>query len=663
MPTTPVLASARGTFVARLTLACLLAHGLFATTCVSAETIPLEVLFSQPNFISPKLSPDGDKIAFIGQVGEHQVIGVRDLQGSKPDLIGRNSELQVRWHWLDWANENRLLVGSQTLFRSPESLTKTRFRASRLMGINIDGSKDIMLGKKWPRASFTPVQWQDQVVHWLPDDPNRVLMQVRMPNKRFVTAQVMNVKSGSLRQRDPGQQQVLKLYADGTGTVRVGTGLMNGFLARKSDADEYQSYAIKRSGEAKSYLSFAGFSADPNVVYVYDTLNDFVVLRKLDLSTRILMGEPMGAPGYDVKFAFDDPVSGNVMGNIYVSDFTEYVFIDPAAKAAYAHVLQALPATENTIVSTSRDATKAILKTTGDTLPPHFYLYDRNVTPASFLPIGRTYPKLSKYTLIASTPVSYLAGDGLEIHGYLTLPAGNEDKNLPTVIMPHGGPVSRDFLRYDAEVQFLANRGYAVFRMNFRGSSGYGKKFRNPAFKAWGARMQDDVSDGVQWLIDEGIADQDRIAIFGTSYGGYAALMSGVRTPGLYQAIASYAPVTYLPWLENEANEAIRSARFAFKQMSQEALKTASPTEHAAAFNTPVLLGHGDLDQRVNVRHSRRMADVLNKAAKNVQYLEFEDEIHGFLLQENRLRWYAALETFLAEHIGLAKHIGPDDRH
>ncbi len=619
---------------------------------VRADLIPLSAFFNQPNFSSPRLSPDGSRVAYIAQVGAHQILGVRGFGDPEPALIGRNSDSQFRWYRISWANEKRLLVSAQTLYRSPDTLTKTRYRATRLMGIDVDGKKDVILGRKWPRAGFSAVQYQDRIVHLLPDDEHHVLMAIRQLDKRYAAVHRMDVRTGSIKQIESSDEGVMNHRADTNGAVRVGQGLFDGFLIRKTADDPYVKVAIQRSDDENGHLNFAAFSRDPDVVWVWDTMNNFIVLRQLRLSDETFVGDVLAAPGYDIRGVIDHPTDGVLAGYTYEDTQLRYVYTDAEIESLYRPVLNALPGTDTGLVSADRMGRKAILRNSGDAVPPHYYLYDRSGDKPTLSPLGRQYPKLAPDALSTTRAFTYPASDGWDIMGFLTVPKGEEEADLPLVVMPHGGPVSRDALSWNPEVQFLASRGYAVFRMNFRGSSGFGSKFRDSAFKDWGGRMQEDISDGVRWLIKEGIADPERIAVFGTSYGGYAALMSGIKTPELYQAVASYAGVSNLRWLENEAAEGLRSFTRVFKTLDRKKLASLSPALQAESMQTPVLLGHGDLDDRVNVRHSRRMAEALQAAGKDVRYLEFEDEIHGFLLQENRLRWYAAVEAFLAEHIG-----------
>ena len=252
--------------------------------------------------------------------------------------------------------------------------------------------------------------------------------------------------------------------------------------------------------------------------------------------------------------------------------------------------------------------------------------------------------------------MTYLARDGLEIPCYLTLPLGVEPKKLPVIALIHGGPWSRDWIDWDPEVQLFANRGFAVLQMNFRGSSGYGKKHLESGYREWGEKIQDDITDGVRWIIAQGIADPDRIGITGASYGGYATLVGLVKTPDLYRAGAAYAPVTDIEFLLSDDKWYDWGYEWHETMVGGKRgdTSTASP-EFAAATRCrdtcPVLLGHGEDDQRVHVRQSRRMAEALRQAGKQYEYMEFPDEIHGFVLEANRVKWYERVIAFFEENL------------
>ena len=254
-------------------------------------------------------------------------------------------------------------------------------------------------------------------------------------------------------------------------------------------------------------------------------------------------------------------------------------------------------------------------------------------------------------------PISYTSRDGLTINGYLTLPKGVAAKNLPVVINPHGGPWARDAWRFNPEVQFLANRGYAVFQMNFRGSTGYGRKFWEASFKQWGKTMQDDVTDGVQWLIKEGVADPKRVAIYGGSYGGYTTLAGIAFTPDLYAAAVDYVGVSNLFTFMNTIPPYWKPFLDMFQEMvgdpvkDKDLLTATSPALHADKIKTPLFVAQGAKDPRVNIAESDQMVEALKKRGVTVEYMVKDNEGHGFRNEENRFEFYEAMEKFLSKHI------------
>ncbi len=255
-------------------------------------------------------------------------------------------------------------------------------------------------------------------------------------------------------------------------------------------------------------------------------------------------------------------------------------------------------------------------------------------------------------------PVSFKSGDGLEINGYLTLPLNVEPKNLPVVVNPHGGPWHRDVWGFDPTAQFLANRGYAVIQINFRGSVGYGRKFWEAGFKQWGRKMQDDITDGVNWLIKKGIADPKRIAIYGGSYGGYATLAGLTFTPDLYACGVDYVGVSNLLTFMNSIPPYWKPYLDMMYEMvgnpenEKELLERASPVFHVDKIKVPLLIAQGAQDPRVNKNESDQMVEALRKRGIEVPYLVKENEGHGFRNEENRFEFYREMEKFLAKCLG-----------
>jgi len=255
-------------------------------------------------------------------------------------------------------------------------------------------------------------------------------------------------------------------------------------------------------------------------------------------------------------------------------------------------------------------------------------------------------------------PVQYKSRDGLTIHGYLTLPKGTAPKNLPVVVNPHGGPWTRDNWGFNPEVQFLANRGYAVLQVNFRGSTGYGRKFWESSFKKWGREMQDDITDGVKWLIKKGIADPKRVGIYGGSYGGYAVLAGLAFTPDVYACGVDYVGVANLFTFMNAIPPYWELMRKMIYEMvgdpekDKELMKAASPVYHVDKIKAPLFIAQGANDPRVNKGESDQMVEALKKRGIEVPYMVKDNEGHGFHNEENRFDFYRAMEKFLAKHLG-----------
>jgi dipeptidyl aminopeptidase/acylaminoacyl peptidase len=343
----------------------------------------------------------------------------------------------------------------------------------------------------------------------------------------------------------------------------------------------------------------------------------------------------------------------------YVTWKPQRKFLDPATEALYTSLQRRLPGKDVYVTAMNRDEDVMIVRTISDRSLGSYYLYQR--AGDRLTKLADRAPWLREDQLAPMKPVTYTSRDGLTINGYLTLPLGVAPKNLPVVVNPHGGPWARDQWGFNPEVQFLANRGYAVLQVNFRGSTGYGRKFYESSFKQWGRAMQDDVSDGVKWMIKEGIADSSRVAIYGGSYGGYATLAGLTFSPELYAAGIDYVGVSNLftfmksippywkPYLE-QLYEMVGSP-----ERDSVAMAAASPVFHVDRIRAPLLVAQGAKDPRVNINESNQIVDALRKRGIDVQYIVKENEGHGFHNEENRFEFYQAMETFLARHVKPAR--------
>jgi dipeptidyl aminopeptidase/acylaminoacyl peptidase len=412
-----------------------------------------------------------------------------------------------------------------------------------------------------------------------------------------------------------------------------------------------------------------GFDRDPQELYVqalhegrqavYSVrLDDAALPRKLRLAH----------PTLDVEGRlFVAPDSGEVLGvhsNLDNqgdgSDDGEGAELwAPAWRALVRVIDAALPGRDNRITQISHDGRRYLVYSSGNAQPGRYYFGDRETGALAL--IGETYPELVRGPLAGKQAQAIKARDGLAMRVYLTLPGGRRvgDKAapLPLVLLPHGGPQSRDDADFDDWTEFLADRGYAVLQVNFRGSDGYGHAFKEAGLKRWGLEMQDDLTDAVQWAIAQGVADPARICIAGASYGGYAALMGAVKTPELYRCAVSFAGVADLPDLVMHMTDYIGGQAAAERLIGEvwgdrSRLRATSPALHAERIRAPVLLLHGTADRSVPVQQSQGMARALKSAGKAHRYIEQEGGDHHLSRQGHRTEFFRELETFLDQHIG-----------
>jgi len=302
-----------------------------------------------------------------------------------------------------------------------------------------------------------------------------------------------------------------------------------------------------------------------------------------------------------------------------------------------------------------REETIGVVTSSSSTQPSKYYLFDMQKGSLEALPSSR--PWIDSAEMAEMKPVKFNARDGLELHGYLTLPNGSDGKNLPMILNPHGGPWARDGWGFNSETQFLANRGYAVMQVNFRGSTGFGRNHFDKGNKQWGRSMQDDLSDAVKWAVDQGIVDKDRVCIYGGSYGGYAAMAGLTFTPELYQCGINYVGVTSIPLLFEtmpvawDEQRTMMAERVGDPEKENEFLEEWSPVNHADKIKAPVFMAYGLRDPRVDIKHAFQMEKAMKKNNVEHELMIKKREGHGFVKQENRYDFYGRMESFLAENL------------
>lgn len=364
-------------------------------------------------------------------------------------------------------------------------------------------------------------------------------------------------------------------------------------------------------------------------------------------------------PKYDVRDTLHDDWTGKVIGYVVDEDMPVYRYLDPKREALQKGLEAAFPGLSVHPVSTDLAGDRSIVEVVGPKMPESYYLYDRTTHHATA--VAASYPDLTERELGDVKPYGYAARDGLPVPAYLTLPPGRNPHNLPLVVMPHGGPDSRDDMSFDFMSQFLASRGYAVLRPEFRGSAGYGRPFTVAGLHQWGLKMQDDISDGVKKVIADGIADPKRVCIFGASYGGYAALVGATLTPELYACVISFAGISDLPNIlgydrrqfgEDASHGSWTTTRMGDLFTDSAQLDATSPALHADRVRAPVLLLHSELDVTVPIAQSVLMYNALKEAGKKVEFVRVPGDDHYLRLEQTRLRVLQEVEKFLGANIG-----------
>lgn len=399
----------------------------------------------------------------------------------------------------------------------------------------------------------------------------------------------------------------------------------------------------------------AGFSKDGQTLYIVGNHNvNAQQLLALDLATRqetLIAGDAQ----YDVAGIVAHPTDRTLQAVAFYKDKLEWQILDAAIAEDFAILGQIRPG-EFGINSRTLADDRWLVAYTTDNGPVYYYLYDRPSKTSTFL--FSNQPVLESLTLANMQPIAYSARDGLTIHGYLTTPPQIAAQHLPTVLLVHGGPWARDTWGYDPEAQWLANRGYAVLQVNFRGSTGYGKDFLNAGNREWAAKMHDDLIDAVEWLKKQQIADPDKIAIMGGSYGGYATLVGLTFTPEVFAAgVDIVGPSNIITLLNSippywEPLKAQFYHRVGNLETEVEFLKSRSPLFAIDRIQKPLLIAQGANDPRVKQAESDQIVEAMRQAGKPVEYVLYSDEGHGFARPENRLHFYAVAEEFLSKYLG-----------
>ncbi|WP_394497840.1 alpha/beta hydrolase family protein [Shewanella sp. ENK2] len=620
--------------------------------------LPVEAFASIPDVSHVRLSPNGKHIAslLLDDTAEvpHKIVALFNTETGQFHIPMKNDHEKFMITNLTWASDEILLITALM----PSKRFGKNANESLLIKYNLTtGEAGSVLTKKALKRFDSIPQYQGDVIDLLPKNPEHILLSVSGFSKRVSEPTVIkvNLYNGSFTTEQYYREHVIDWMTDQQHRVRIAT-------YQDRDTTEYRIYEQSEANgdlrllwKSEAYSEETviplGFDVNPNTLYVKAYHEGFYAVFKVDLTDPKLTKELVyKQDNTDVHATLiHSKVTRQAIG-IATGDDNEYHFWDKNYKKLVNRLKAALPDTQNYLTQFSNNERRYMVYATSPTQPGLFLYGDRDANRLEV--IAAKYSQLTPALLVEPQQISYEAKDGLEIPAYLTLPKGIEAKKLPTIIFPHGGPHSYVSDSFDYWTQFFANRGYAVLQMNFRGSTGLGYEFKKAGMQGWGKAMQGDVDQGTRYLINQGIADPDKICIVGGSYGGYAAMMGAAMNPGLYQCVISFAGVA-------DVEDLVKLSRFyTTHELTKKTLGDDydelyenSPIRHADKINVPILLIHGDNDKVVQVSQSRDMYRKLDALDKPVEYVEIENGNHYLSNNQHRLMTFKAIEKFLATNL------------
>jgi len=595
--------------------------------------IALENFFKNPQKTSYRISPEGTKFSYRAPFEDRMNIFVQEIGSKVAVQITFETDRDISGYF--WANDNRILYlkdnGGDENFK--------------LYGVDIDGKNQVCF------TDFENVR--TGIIDRLDAIPDEIIISMNKRNPQAFDPYRLNIVTGELTMLYENPGHITGWLTDHDGKLRVAmavTDMVNStVLYRETEKDEFKPIITT---SFKETMSPHFFTFDNKKLYASSNIGRD--------KAEIVIFDPVTGKETETLFANDmvdvESLSYSkkrkvLTKAVYTTDMVNFKFFDKESEKMYNRVKKELSAYDCYFTSTNTNEDKFLIRTYSDRSLGSYYFYDKNTDELKL--ISEVSPWMDESQMATMKPIKYTSRDGKTIHGYLTLPVGVDAKNLPMVVNPHGGPWARDHWGFNPEIQFLANRGYAVLQMNFRGSTGYGREFWESSFKQWGLSMQDDITDAVQWAIDQGYADKDRVAIYGGSYGGYATLAGLAFTPDLYKCGVDYVGVSNMFTFMNSLPPYWEPYRQMLYEMAGDPVKDSlmlakvSPVFHADKIKAALFVAQGANDPRVNLAESDQMVAAMKARGIKVEYMVKDNEGHGFRNQENRFDFYRSMEKFL----------------
>lgn len=605
--------------------------------------IPLEDFFKDSPKAGFQLSPDGKHLSFLAPVNGCMNVFVQSLEDENQEEKQLTFVEDRNLHGYYWNDNQRLLFMKDT--NGDENF--------HLYGVNIDGS-DLRCYTPFDGVRIT-------IIDDLEDQPDEIIIGMNQRNPEVFDPYRLNLQTGELTQlaENPGNWQ--GWLTDNNGALRSVTAVVDGvntqILYRDNEDEDFRPVLTTNF---KTSVNFFMFTADNRYVYAATNMGrDKLALVLMDPATCEEVEVLYENPTYDISNISYSRKRKKLLG-VFCTAHCEPVrhYFEEEEEQFMRKIRAFFPGMQCGLADNDKAEENYLIYVGNDNYRGAYYFY--NIHDEAPRLVRELAPWLEAKDLGRCFPFTYETRDQLTVEAYLYLPNGykiDDPQRLPMVVNPHGGPWARDYYGYSSEAQFLANRGYAVLRMNFRGSTGYGRHFLEQSYKQWGKKMQDDITDGVKYLIKKGWADEKRIAIYGASYGGYATLAGLAFTPDLYKCGIDYCGVSNLFTFMNTIPPYWRPMlEMMYEQVGnpeteQELLAAASPALHANKIVAPLFIAQGAKDPRVNKDESDQMVEALRKQGVEVEYMVKDNEGHGFSSEENRFDFYRAMEKFLAQYL------------
>lgn len=616
----------------------------------SAKDLTLEDFSKRVEFYNAKISPDGKHLATLVNNEGSKSLMFFDMKTMKP-IYNLPASKKTQAGNFYWANNERVVLQLEKLMGALDAPVN----AGEIFAVNFNGKKARMLFGL--SAAATQAGEAGQIIDLLPDDEKNILIlktSLIKNSKYMPTIAKLNIYNGRLKTVKKLPLKDSGVLTDNDGVPRFAFGV----------DDDFNTKLFYREGKGKNWESLTdNFKGKFSPVSFGKDNKSVYGLRDIDGAPEELIKIDIDTKAIEVIHASERVTPTSILStslnDVYAmrmdEDYPSYVYIDKKSRDAQLHnaLFKAFKYQKLAITSRTDDGKNLIVHVSGDTNPGIFYLFDTE--KMSTKPLFKAARWIDEKQMAKMEPIRFKSKDGLELNGYLTVPLGKKE-NLPLVVMPHGGPHARDYWGYDPTVQMLAHAGYAVVQVNFRGSTGYGEKFMEAGYTEWGNAIQEDIYLAAKYAIETGVADKDRVCIYGASFGGYSALQSAVKYPDFYKCAIGFVGVYDLPLLYNTGDITDRRWGDAYLDKTlgtDEASQIAqSPVHNLDKLKAPVFIIHGKKDHRAAYEHAEVLRDALEKQNHPYEWLVKDKEGHGFYKEENNLEKNQKVLKFLDKYIG-----------